>query len=116
MVGFTSDADYEAWIVGTLLPRCESIVEDYCGQDFTDSTVSQTVKYVCAMLAAKIIQHIIMNATAPIVKISDYQVQVASLTVFSQDLKDLLGSNVKPRHYTRSTDYRTDDIKEEWEE
>jgi hypothetical protein len=72
MVGFTSDPDYETRIAGTILPRCESIIEDYCSQDFADATVSQTVKYVCAMLAAKIIQHIIMNATAPIIKISDY--------------------------------------------
>ncbi|MBS7623831.1 hypothetical protein KEJ39_09230 [Candidatus Bathyarchaeota archaeon] len=59
-----------------MLPRCESVIEDYRGQDFPDATVSDTVKYVCAMLAAKIIQYIIMNATAPIVKIGDHHVEV----------------------------------------
>jgi len=116
MVGFTLDADYETWINGTLLPRCESIIEDYCGQEFSDVTVSESVKTVCAMLAARTLQFMIMNATGPIVRIDDWQVKSASLEVFSEDLKDLLGSHVKLRRRVKSTEYQTNDIKDTWDE
>ncbi|MGQ9543689.1 MAG: hypothetical protein ACUVTM_06375 [Candidatus Bathyarchaeia archaeon] len=116
MVGFTSDAEYTSWINNILLPRCESIIEDYCGQHFDDESVSETVKTVCVMLASKTLQFIIMNAAGPIIRIEDWKVQTATLEVFSDDLKRLLGPYVRLRRYVKSTEYKTQDLIDELDE
>ncbi|MBS7623768.1 hypothetical protein KEJ39_08910 [Candidatus Bathyarchaeota archaeon] len=116
MLGFNSDAEYESWILNLLLPRCESIIEDHCGQKFDDETVSETVKTVCALLASKILQFMVMNAAGPTVRIDDWQVQTASSEVFSPDLKKLLGPYIKVRRHLKSTRYKSGDMAERWNE
>jgi hypothetical protein len=116
MVGFTSDIDYESWITNTLLPRCESIIEDYCGQKFDSETLSETVKTACALLASKTLQFMVMNATGPTVRVDDWKIQTASLEVFSPDLKKLLGPYVKVRRHLKSTGYKSGDMAERWNE
>ena len=111
MLGFSSDADYDAWIAGTLLPHCEAIIEDYCGQPFSDASVSGGLKTVCAMLASRTLQYMIVNAHGPIISVADLQVRSVSREVFSQDLKNLLGPHVKSGHDLRSIGYPKDDVK-----
>ncbi|MEM3596070.1 MAG: hypothetical protein QXL25_05720 [Candidatus Bathyarchaeia archaeon] len=116
MVGFNSDAEYESWISNVLLPRCESIIEDYCGQKFDDGAVGETVKTVCALLASKTLQFMVMNAAGPAVRIDDWHVQTASSEVFSPDLKKLLGPYVRIRRHMKSTGYKIVDMAERWNE
>lgn len=116
LLGFSSDADYDAWIAGTLLPHCVAIIEDYCGQPFSDASVSEGLKTVCVMLASRTLQHMIVNAHGPITSVADLQVRSASRRVFSQDLKNLLGPHVRPRDNLRSTGYQKDDVKDAWNE
>jgi hypothetical protein len=116
LLGFSSDVDYDAWIAGTLLPHCEAIIEDYCGQPFSDASVSGGLKTVCVMLASRTLQHMIVNAHGPITSVADLQVRSARRGVFSQDLKNLLGPHVKSRHNLRSPEYQKDDVKDAWNE
>lgn len=116
-LGFSGEEAYSTWITGTLLVDCESIIEDYCQQEFADGTVSATVKFVCKELAARVIQSIVMHATSPIRKIDDYRVEVAVSEVFGKDLKDLLEVHVEERPTAMAvTSYKTDIIKATWDE
>ena len=108
--------EYDAWISETLLPHCESLIEDYCGQTFNDTSVSEGPKTVCVILASRILQHMILNAHGPITIVADLHMRSASQGVFSQDLKNLLGPHVMPRHALTSTEHQEDFVKDGWKE
>ncbi|MEM3017954.1 MAG: hypothetical protein QXO25_03640, partial [Candidatus Bathyarchaeia archaeon] len=81
-LGFASDDAFTTWITATLLPRCEDIIEDYMRTTYTDETVGGTVKTVCALLAAKTLQFMLMNKIGLLVRVDDWNVKAATLKLF----------------------------------
>ncbi len=96
-LGFTDDSAFNSWIESSLLPMCQSIIEDFCEQTFDPTTVPASIKAVCALLAGRIMKEGMLLGGSSTQHLADFSVQVTAFKVFDTDLKDLLLPYAKSR-------------------
>ncbi|MGC8850595.1 MAG: hypothetical protein ACP5QI_09010, partial [Candidatus Bathyarchaeia archaeon] len=117
-LGFPDDREFSDWINDTLIAEAESVVESYCRRDFSEdyASVPEAVKAVIRRIVSNALQVAVLNRAGPLVRIGDWRVEWADRNIFTDDLKALLAPYVKQTRYVKATKYRTDEVKEAWNE
>lgn len=90
------DAILDAWI-----ELCEGHIDAYCHTNF-DVDTPKAVKSVCIRMAANMVAFSQARKDTPLVKVSDWNVQITSSSIFTSDLKSDLEPFVVNRRSSRN--------------
>ncbi|MCJ7455812.1 hypothetical protein MUP07_03595 [Candidatus Bathyarchaeota archaeon] len=116
---FANEAAFNSFLADTLIPRAQDHINRYCKRDFdTDNPagIPDAVKDVAARATANMIQYLVMNKMGPLIRTGDFTISIPTQAVLSKELKDLLASWVRRAGHVKATPYKTDTIKETWDE
>jgi hypothetical protein len=86
------NAAIQNWIV-----EMSALIDDYCGQSWTEATVPRSIANTCARMVANFIVAVIQRNKSPIVKVGEYTIRNASDKIFTDDIKLVLAQNYKKR-------------------
>jgi len=67
-----------------------SLIDDYCGQSWTEETVPRSVANACARMVGNFIVGVVQRNKSPVVRVGDYTIRNAQDDIFTQDIKDVL--------------------------
>jgi len=116
---FATEAAFEAFLTDTLIPRAQSHVNAFCKRDFDvdyPNGIPDAIKDVAARATANMIQYLVMNKMGPLIRTGDYTISIPTQAVLTKELKDLLASWVRRAGHVKATRYKTDEIRELWDE
>jgi hypothetical protein len=116
---FANETAFYTFLADTLIPRAQAHVNAHCRRDFdTDypDGIPEAVKDVAARAAANMIQYLVMNKMGPLIRTGDYTISIPDQSVLTKELRALLTVWVKRTPHVISTPYKTDTIKETWDE
>jgi hypothetical protein len=114
--GFTSQAAMDAHITEVLIPAVQSLIEEHLKRTYTDANVPAAVEQIAMRLAAKGLQFIIVNKMGPLIRVADYRVQLARDDIMSPEIRAELEPFVLRSAKVKSTTYRTENLKQDWDE
>ncbi|MGA8856204.1 MAG: hypothetical protein WB643_03450 [Candidatus Bathyarchaeia archaeon] len=118
-VPFSSQAAFDSFIDGTLIPRAQSHINRFCKRDFDvdfPGAIPPAIQDVAARAASNMIQYMVSNKMGPLVHETMYQISIPVQAVLPKDLQDLLTPWIKRYPYTKASPYRTDKIASDWNE
>ena len=116
-LGFTSQIAMDNYLTNTIIPAVEDLVNSHLRQSYTDVTVPDGVKHAAIRVAANALMLIAANKMGSLVRVGDWRVQLARRDIFTPEVRAELEPFYKKRTPTvKSTPFKTDDIKETWDE
>lgn len=76
-------------IISAWIAQAEDMIKSYCERDFEEyDPVPLTVKNVCIRLVANMIAFQYVRRDGPIIKVNDWNKEVSSSKIFTDDLKE----------------------------
>ena len=90
-----------------LIPAAQNFIEQYLRTTYTDATVPAAVKWVAMRLAAAGLMKIGVRKMGGLVRVGEYQVELARQDVFTPDLQAELSAfknKADPVFYEQPTD------------
>lgn len=76
-------------IISAWINQAEDMIKSYCERDFEEyDPVPLTVKNVCIRLVANMIAFQFVRRDGPIIKVNDWNKEVSSSKIFTDDLKE----------------------------
>lgn len=116
-LGFASQSAMNNYLTDTIIPAVEDLVNSHLRQEYTDSTVPAAVKHGAIRIAANALMLIAANKMGSLVRVGDWRVQLARRDIFTPEIR----AELEPFHKKRTpsvkaTSFKTDDIKETWDE
>jgi hypothetical protein len=116
-LGFTSQNTMDTYLTDTIIPAVEGLVNSHLRQSYTDLTVPAAVKHGAIRIAANALMLIGVNKMGSLVRVGDWRVQLARRDIFTPEIQAELEPFRKKRtSAVKSTPFKTDDIKETWDE
>ena len=82
-------------IVSDWITQCQSLIETYTNQEYSDSAVPGAVRNVCLRLTSNMVALSVARRDTPITQPNEWTVQILSSEIFSEDLKEDLEPFVK---------------------
>jgi len=116
---FSNESEFDAFLAATLIPRAQAHINAHCRRDFDidyPGGIPEAIKDVAARASANMIQYLVMNKMGPLIRTGDYTISIPDQSVLTRELRALLASWVKGTPHVISTPYKTDDIRELWDE
>jgi len=116
---FATETTFDTFLTNKLIPRAQAHINAFCKRDFdTDypTGIPDAVKDLAARATANMIQYLVMNKMGPLIRTGDFTISIPTQAVLSKELKDLLASWVRRAGHVKATPYKTDTIKETWDE
>ena len=116
---FANETAFDAFLTDTLIPRVQGHINAFCKRDFDAdylSGIPDAIKDVAARATANMIQYLVMNKMGPLIRTGDYQISIPEQAVLTKELRDLLASWIRRAGHVKVTPYKTDDIRELWDE
>jgi len=86
------NAAIQSWIV-----EMTSLIDDFCGQSWTEATVPRSIANTCARMVANFIVGVVQRNKSPIVQVGTYTIQNAQDQIFTDDIKTALMQRYKKR-------------------
>ena len=116
-LGFADAIAMSAHITTFLLPAAQSAVEQYLHRTYTDADAPNQVKHVALKVAALGLQKIRAKKLGLLIRVGDYVVELSDPTIFTPELKAELKDFILGRtSHISISPYKTDEIKERWDE
>lgn len=107
----------DTYLTGTIIPAVEDLVNSHLRQSYTDATVPAAVKHGAVRVAANALMLIGANKMGSLVRVGDWRVQLAKRDIFTPEIEAELEPFRKKRTSSvKATPFKTDDIKEIWDE
>lgn len=76
-------------IINAWINQAEDMIKSYCERDFKEhDLIPLTVKNVCIRLVANMIAFQFVRRDGPIIKVNDWNKEVSSSKIFTDDLKE----------------------------
>jgi hypothetical protein len=116
---FATESAFDTFLLGTLIPRAQNHINAFCKRDFDvdyPTGIPDAIKDVAARATANMIQYLVMNKMGPLIRTGDFTISIPTQAVLSKELKDLLASWVRRAGHVKATPYKTDEIRELWDE
>jgi hypothetical protein len=116
---FTNEAAFDTFLDGTLIPRAQAHINQYCRRDFNvdyPTAVPDAIKDIAARATANMIQYMVMNKMGPLVHQGQFTLSIPVQNVLPPDLQQLLAPWEKRKPHTKASAYQTDNIKDAWGE
>lgn len=106
-LGFADSTALSDHVTNFLIPAAQNLIEQYLRTTYTDSAVPAGLKWVAMRLAAAGLMKIGVRKMGGLVRVGDFQVELARQDVFTPDLQAELSSFKKktdPVFYEQPTD------------
>jgi len=116
---FANETAFDTFLTGTLIPRAQGHINAFCKRDFDvhyPEGIPDAIKDIAARAAANMVQYMVMNRMGPLIRTGDYQIAIPTQAVLPRELQELLARWVKRTPIVKSTPYKTDEIRDTWDE
>ena len=116
---FANETAFDTFLTNTLIPRAQAHINAHCNRDFDvdyPDGIPVAIKDVAARAAANMVQYLVMNKMGPLIRTGDYTLSIPEQSVLTKELRALLAPWVKRTPHVTSTPYKTDDMRELWDE
>jgi hypothetical protein len=116
---FANETAFDTFLTNTLIPRAQAHINAHCKRDFDvdyPDGIPEAIKDVAARAAANMVQYLVMNKMGPLIRTGDYTLSIPEQSVLTKELRALLAVWVKRTPHVISTPYKTDDMRELWDE
>jgi hypothetical protein len=116
---FATETAFDTFLTDALIPRAQNHINASCKRDFDvdyPTGIPDAIKDVAARATANMIQYLVMNKMGPLIRTGDYQISIPEQAVLTKELRDLLASWIRRAGHVKVTPYKTDDIRELWDE
>jgi hypothetical protein len=117
-VPFANEAEFDAFLTVTLIPRAQAHINAHCKRDFEvdcPDGIPEAIKDVAARASANMIQYLVMNKMGPLIRTGDYQITIPQQAVLTEELRDLLAPWTKRAGHVKATDWKTKEITDTWD-
>jgi hypothetical protein len=116
-VGFETQALMESHVTTYLIPAAQSLIEEHLHRTYTDEDVPAAIKHAAMRVCATGLMKISIRKMGALIRVGDYKVELSRSDIFTPELRDELAPFIKGRTPgVKATPYKTDEMKERWEE
>ena len=85
--GDNAETEFRATLTDWI-QQCQSLIIEYCHNDFTQKPLPDAVRNVCLRLVSNMVNMAITRRDTPIIKVNDWTISTTSSDIFTDDLKD----------------------------
>ena len=115
-LGFADSTAMNNHITNFLIPGAQNLIEQYLRTTYTDATVPAGVKHAALRVAATALIKIGVRKMSTLVRVEDWRVELSKQDIFTPEIRAELVPFEKRTTTTKSTKYKTQDIKDTWSE
>jgi hypothetical protein len=117
-INFDSEAALKAWLTDHVLPGIEGFIANRT-QTWTASDVPAAVVLAANMATSNVLVYYRVNHMGTLIRIGDYKVQAPLVDVFTPEILKMIDAfqpNPDVTQIYQSSDYKTQALKDTWEE
>ncbi len=114
---FATEAAFNTFLDGTLIPRAQAHINKYCKRDFDvdfPGAIPAAIVDVAARATANMVQYMVMSKMGPLIQQAQFTLKIPVQAVLPAELLQLLAPWVKRTAHTSATLYKTDKIADDW--
>jgi len=116
-LGFGNEAALETFVTSYIIPGVETHIAQILGVAYASSTVPEDVKMVAHTVGSHVLLYLRTNQMGPVIaNPQGFNLQVPLVEFFTPDLLAMLRRRDTRTEQLASSEYKTDKIKETWEE
>jgi len=116
-LGFANESALETFVTSYIIPGVETHIAQILGVAYTSSTVPEDVKMVAHTIGSHVLLYLRTNQMGPVIaNPQGFNLQVPLVEFFTPDILTMLRRRDAHTEQLASSEYKTDEIKNTWEE